>query len=244
MKNSEKLTDFNSLYKARACSLIAKMLDFAVHELHQDPSAFFDLFMSTGMAELYELRDIHTIAGMSGIELAYRVMELSGLDPDRGGYRYTAGRSKEYWAGHAAATYQWDRKVSFSSILNAMELREIIALCGGYRDQEIRELSAGLDWTQTLTVPDHMNDVHYAEFTSRLDEAFAAGSGDTALKRIRLSCGLSQSSLASASGVPLRTIQQYEQRRKDINKAGFDSILKLAAALNCDPSHLVEPQNL
>ena len=63
---------------------------------------------------------------------------------------------------------------------------------------------------------------------------------ETHLKEIRLRNGFSQSRLAAASGIPVRTIQQYEQRQKDINKAAAESILKLAAVLNCEPSALLE----
>ena len=41
----------------------------------------------------------------------------------------------------------------------------------------------------------------------------------TNLKRIRMDCGLSQSQLATQSGINVRMIQYYEQQTKDINKA-------------------------
>jgi transcriptional regulator with XRE-family HTH domain len=42
---------------------------------------------------------------------------------------------------------------------------------------------------------------------------------ETNLKRFRKARGLSQAELAAESGVPLRSVQMYKQRRKDINKA-------------------------
>ena len=68
----------------------------------------------------------------------------------------------------------------------------------------------------------------------------AAVSSDTALKAMRMRNGLSQSQLAKASGVPLRTIQQYEQRQKDINRARAEYIIAISAALGCEPSSLLE----
>ena len=62
----------------------------------------------------------------------------------------------------------------------------------------------------------------------------------TRLKQMRIKNGLSQSELAKASGIPVRTIQQYEQRQKDINKARFEYIISLSAALNCEASMLLE----
>ena len=55
----------------------------------------------------------------------------------------------------------------------------------------------------------------------------------TSLASIRAECGLSQSELAKISGVNIRNIQQYEQRAKDISKAGAEIVLKLASALGC-----------
>lgn len=48
------------------------------------------------------------------------------------------------------------------------------------------------------------------------------------------------SELAQQSGVSVRTIQQYEQRRKDINKAQTETLLKIARVLVCKVEDLVE----
>ena len=65
---------------------------------------------------------------------------------------------------------------------------------------------------------------------------------ETRLKRIRSAHGLSQAQLAERSGVGLRSIQMYEQRNKDINRAEAGSLLKLARALGCEMEDLLEPQ--
>lgn len=46
--------------------------------------------------------------------------------------------------------------------------------------------------------------------------------------------------MEEVSGVPLRTIQQYEQRQKNINKAQVEYLLMLAQALCCRIEDLVE----
>ena len=66
------------------------------------------------------------------------------------------------------------------------------------------------------------------------------GNSDTNLKRIRTSYGCSQSKLAEMSGVSLRSIQMYEQRNKDINKAQADSLHRLAKVLGCSMEDLLE----
>lgn len=223
---------------------MAHMLDFAVHDLRQDASAFFDLFAVSELADRYGRGDIRLITGTSGVELAYRVLETSGIIPDRVSYRYTSGRSREYWTGYAVGRYQMERSVSFSDIIKAVPVKEMIALCDGYRDSEIRLITESLSWKDTLTIPEHMNEAHYNDFSSRLSTAITAAhaSQDTRLKTLRLRSGYSQSGLAAASGIPVRTIQQYEQRQKDISKAAFESIIKLAAAIGCEPSELIEKE--
>ena len=50
----------------------------------------------------------------------------------------------------------------------------------------------------------------------------------------------SQRELAELSGVPIRTIQQYEQRQKRINKAQVEYLLNLSKALCCEMECLIE----
>ena len=62
----------------------------------------------------------------------------------------------------------------------------------------------------------------------------------TNLKRIRTLYGCTQAELARRSNVSLRSIQMYEQRNKDINKASAETILSLAKVLGCTMEDLLE----
>lgn len=62
----------------------------------------------------------------------------------------------------------------------------------------------------------------------------------TNLKETRLAKKMTQSKLAEISGVNLRTLQDYEQGRKDINKAEAMTVYKLAEALDCNVWELLE----
>ena len=73
-------------------------------------------------------------------------------------------------------------------------------------------------------------------FSDRIRRSMTA----TKLQTVRKASGMSQRELSERSGVSLRSIQQYEQRAKDINKAATDSLLSLAKALGCRVEDLIE----
>ena len=51
---------------------------------------------------------------------------------------------------------------------------------------------------------------------------------------------LTQKEMADATGVPIPTIQQYEQRQKNINKAQLEYLVLLARILCCDIEDILE----
>ncbi len=53
------------------------------------------------------------------------------------------------------------------------------------------------------------------------------------LSDIRKKRNMSQSQLASCSGVSLRSIQMYEQGHRDIDRAELSTLLDLCCALDC-----------
>lgn len=227
----------------KACVSIGKMLDHAVYSLHQNADTFFALFISSGLASKLEQTDISIITGISGIELSYEVMKRCGIPFDRVTPRHTTGLSKEFYAAHALAHIQYDTGISYDELIHIISVSEIIRLYDSYHSKAVSLL------------PWQMSDSDRAEAVEKIKSGFTDELGsafekygintlhmkkETHLKEMRLRNGFSQNGLAAASGIPVRTIQQYEQRRKDINKASADSILKLASVLNCDPSSLLE----
>ncbi len=71
---------------------------------------------------------------------------------------------------------------------------------------------------------------------SKIKEYFS----ETNLKRIRTAYGVTQAELSERSGVSLRSIQMYEQRNKNINKASVDKVYSLAKVLGCTMEDLIE----
>ena len=67
-----------------------------------------------------------------------------------------------------------------------------------------------------------------------------ATNNTTKLQQIRKSRDLTQLELSVYSRVKLRTIQELEQGRKDINKAEAINVYRLAEALKVDISEILE----
>jgi DNA-binding transcriptional regulator YiaG len=153
---------------------------------------------------------------MSGVELAYEVLEQSGISVQRRKSKYAVDRSEEYWVGWALAYYQWETALSFEEITKYIPIREIQALYTPYHEMDIRQFV------------DHMN------------QLYRAAKPETNLKLIRQRAELSQRQLSELSSVPVRTIQQYEQRQKSINKAQAEYLVMLAQALCCEVGDLLE----
>lgn len=207
---------YDKLYLGKAQAALARMLDFAVYDLHYGIEVFFDLFICSGVATLFEQGDVNTLVGKSGVELAYEVIERSGLKVKRVKTRYVVDRSEEYWTGWALAWYQWETGMPFSMIVRYVSIKEIRAMYYPYHEMDIRQFA------------DHM------------DELIQKAKPETNLKLLRQQNGLSQRQLAELSGVPLRTIQQYEQRQKNINRAQVEHLALMARVLNCDTDQLSE----
>lgn len=62
----------------------------------------------------------------------------------------------------------------------------------------------------------------------------------TNLKKLRKQAGLSQSQLAKKTGVNFRTLQFYEQGFRVLENANILTVVKLAIALNCNLSELID----
>lgn len=66
----------------------------------------------------------------------------------------------------------------------------------------------------------------------------------TRLQLIRLEKHITQKQLGELSGVPFRTIQEYETGAKNINGAKLQTLIKLATALHCKISDIVDDGDL
>ncbi len=207
---------YDKVYLEKSRTALGRMLDFAVYDLKYDIADFFDLFIKSGVADRFGTGDFTVIVGMSGVELAYEVLENSGITGERIKPNYTIDRSEEFWAGWALAYYQWETSMRFAEIVRYIPIKDVVALYSPYHEMDIRQ------------------------FVDQMNAMYKAAKPETNLKLLRQKAGLSQRELADLSGVPVRTIQQYEQRQKNINKAQAEYLVVLAKVLCCEVGDLME----
>lgn len=62
------------------------------------------------------------------------------------------------------------------------------------------------------------------------------------LKELRKKKGLTQKKLAEISNINLRTLQDYEIKRKSIDGAKIKTLLKLCISLNCELADILEDE--
>lgn len=207
---------YDKVYLEKARTALGRMLDFAVYDLKYDIADFFDLFIRSGVAKRFGDGDFTLTVGMSGVELAYEVLVRAEISIDRVKPRYMIDRSAEYWTGWALAYYQWATSLTFEEIVRSVPIRDVRALYSPYHEMDIRQ------------------------FVDKMNEMYKSAKPETNLKMRRLAVGLSQRKLAQLSGIPLRTVQQYEQCQKNINRAATEHIVMLAKVLYCDVEDLIE----
>ncbi len=207
---------YDKIYLDQARVSLGRMFDFAVYDLKQDLTSFVDMFITSGVAELFEIGDIKTVAGSSGVELAYEILERTFGNFEHIEPRFTIERSREYWAGWSLAYYQWYSKLSFKEVIREIPICEIVDLYSPYHEMDIMQ------------------------FVDIMNETFRLRHRNTNLKYFRLKTGLTQKELSEQSEIPLRTIQQYEQKQKNINRAQAEYLVNLAEVLHCKPRELLE----
>ena len=207
---------YQETYLSKAQSVLGDAFDYAVNTCNISGDDFAKLFMASTVSRRMENGEPSLLAGKSGIEIAVDVVrETTGKKIDTLPQEHF-GRSKEYWAGWAIAYYQWFSARKFNDIFKAIPFDDL----------------------QKMYYTLHEADI--SKFVDIADKRIKEHFNDTNLKRIRTAYGCSQAKLAKLSGVSLRSIQMYEQRKKNINKASADALYNIAKVLGCTMEDLLE----
>jgi len=208
---------YDETYLSGAQRRLGDMLDFGVNGCGLELGSFFRMFAKSPLALRFEAGEPAVVAGKSGEELARDLLNAASEPPSLlDSWSPAASAPPEYWVGWALAFYQWASGFSFWAIEQRVPVDKVLTLYRPYHEMDIRQ------------------------FCDKMDQLCVQAHPQTNLQAARIAAGLSQSQLAHAAGVPVRTLQQYEQRQKDINRARADYVESLARTLCCHPSDLLE----
>lgn len=207
---------YNKSYLSNAKNRLAQFFDYTINDCKFNSDWTAMMFVQSGYAEQFERGNPAVLAGMSGIELAHRVINKIYKGKELPPPSFSDDKSPEYWAGWALAEYQWYTGKRFKDIFEYAPLSKIVSMYSVYHEMDI------------------------TQFIDTMNQLYDKKDADTKLKQIRESRGLSQTELAVESGVHLRSIQMYEQKANDIDKAQAKTLYKLSRVLGCEIEDLLE----
>ena len=207
---------YQEMYLSKAQASLGDAFDYAINTCKIPGEDFIRFFTASSVSKRMENGEPAFLAGKSGIEIAVDVvLETTGKQLDCEPQEHM-GRSREYWIGWAVCYYQWYSARSFCDIFKVLSFEDL----------------------QNMYYTLHEADI--TKFADIADEKMQEHFKDTNLKRIRTVYGCTQAELSERSGVSLRSIQMYEQRNKDINKASVEALYRISKVLGCTIEDLLE----
>lgn len=210
---------YDEIYLNEAMKNLGEAFDYAVNACGLSADAFLSLFIATGFAEKFGCGNPKTVAGLSGTELVMETLTKAGLEMSFPEPQTEYDCSPEYWCGWVLAYYQWKTGRTFRDIHESLSMKEVLKLY------------------PTL------HEASEEKFVDTVNGILARSGDVSKLQRQRKRCGCSQRELAEKSGVNLRTLQQYEQKTKDLGKASVQTVKSLANVLGCPVDEILEYQN-
>ena len=203
-------------YLSDAMANLGEALDYAVNACLLDIDEFMDLFIASGYGGSFGKGNPKYVSGISGTELVMEIVGKSGKRMSFPEPQTEYDCSPEYWCGWILAYYQWATGRSFKDIHDNMSMNEVRKLYGT------------------------LHEAAEEKFVDTVNAIIQRKNAPSKLQQQRKRCGYSQKELAEKSGVNLRTLQQYELKTKDINKASVQTVLALANVLGCRVEDLME----
>ena len=210
---------YDEKYLDDAMRCLGEAIDYATNSCHIEMDKFMELFIGTGISKDFEIGTPKYVTGISGIELCMDVITKSKIIIDFPVITIDFEYSPEYWCGWILAYYQWKTNLSFKEIHKYITMKEIEKLY--------------------TTLHESSED----KFVDVLNNILKRKKSITNLQYQRKISGYSQKELAEKTGISLRTLQQYEIKSKDINKAATITLLALSRQLGCRIEDLLEYNN-
>ena len=207
---------YSELYLSDAQILLANAFNYALNIIKMNVEVFSKVFASSKQAKNLEIGNPAIISGKSAEELIREIFSFILSNDNLPENVFFQERTAAYWAGWALAYYQWYTMHSFKDVFTRVPLTEILAMYEIYHEMDL------------------------TNFVEDLNKRYNEASLETNLKRIREARDLSQNQLAHLSGVKVRSIQLYEQKVNDIDKAQVQTLYKISRVLGCEIEDLLE----
>lgn len=206
---------YDEIYLDDAMDCLGTAVEYATLFCKMDGQEFLDLFIASEVAREFGRGNVKYISGMSGIELARYVIKKCGMDIREHQDLQHTDYPPEYWVGWILAYYQWYTGKPFMVICNRLKFSTLMDLYGV------------------------LHEADPSKAVSVFDQSMAP-KGETNLAIYRKMKGLSQSQLARASEISVRSIQLFEQRRSNINNAQYNHLSAIAKVLGCEIESILE----
>lgn len=207
---------YQEIYLSKAQSVLGDAFDYAVNICGIPGNDFVKLFIASSVSKRMEHGEPACLAGKSGIEIVREIVEETKGQELQTEPKDCFERSREYWIGWAVAYYQW------------------------YTGRKYHDIFKVISFVDLEKMYYTLHEADITKFVDIVDLKIREYFSETNLKRIRTAYGLTQAELAERSGVSLRSIQMYEQRNKNFNKASADTVYRLAKVLGCMMEDLIE----
>lgn len=207
---------YPEMYVEEAVNNMGEMLEYADEICSMTPKSALQYFIISGFASRFEKGDPAVLCGLSGTELFQRILESCGLlVPADADWPVSYSPGTACWWGQFLALYQWRSGLPFHMIEKALKEEDLIRLYPA------------------------LHTVSEEKTLEELDRLIRLRNRQTRLSAYRKRLEMTQKELAEKSGVSLRTIEEYEIRRKDIRKAAAGTVSALASTLNCPVTDLL-----
>lgn len=206
---------YDEIYLDDAMECLGAAVEYATLSCDMDGQEFLDLFVASGIADEFGRGNVKFISGMSGIELARYILKTCGMEASEHTDAQRIDYPPEYWCGWILAYYQCHTGKTFATICRKVKFSMLMDVYGV---------------------------LHEADPSKAVDvfDQIMAETGETNLAYYRKMKGLSQSQIAKESGVSVRSIQLFEQRKSNINNAQYNHLSAIAKVLGCEVEDLME----
>ena len=207
---------YKEIYLRDATCNLGEMLEYAHEACSVNPDKALGYFIVSGYADRFSKGDPAVVCGMSGTELYRYAVEKCCVTVNVWPAPLVRYETEEYyWMGYMLALLQWKSGYSFGEILSKIKEEDFLRM-----------------YPALHTVSDE-------NAVDTILDLYKSRSQYGRLQEYRKRIGMTQSQLAKASGVNLRSLQQYEAGTKSIKKAAAETVISLANVLGCKPEEIM-----